>query len=233
EFLLHQEPRRALGDVARHARGGGVGAVGGAEGVVDPDVRDLRQLAGEVLVVGLFTGMEAEVLEEEDLAALEVVDDLGHALPHAVVGDDDLGVGKQLAQPLADREHGVLRDDSPLGTPQVRSQDDPGSAVERVPNGRQGGADPRVVGDPTVLERNVEIHPDEDSLPRQVQLVQGANRHLHSLPGAQPRVAIIRATSTMRLEKPHSLSYQARTLTMSSMTMVESASTADDHGVWL
>ena len=48
----------------------GVGAVGGGEGVVDVDVGQRGQRAGEAVVVRLLLGMEAQVLEQEDLARL-------------------------------------------------------------------------------------------------------------------------------------------------------------------
>jgi hypothetical protein len=50
------------------AFGGGVGAVGGAEGVVDVDLGEAGKLFGEGGVVGFFFGVEAEVFEQKDLA---------------------------------------------------------------------------------------------------------------------------------------------------------------------
>ena len=51
ELLLHQVPGRRLGHVLGDAVGGGVGAVGGAEGVVHVDVGQRGELLGEAGVV--------------------------------------------------------------------------------------------------------------------------------------------------------------------------------------
>ena len=70
QLLLDEEadrPRLALHHL-RHAEGAGVLAVGGAEGVIDVDVAELRELAGEVGVVLLLVLMESEVLQQQDVA---------------------------------------------------------------------------------------------------------------------------------------------------------------------
>ncbi len=57
----------------------------------------------------------------------------------------------------------------------MRADHDPGGpVVEEVAKRRQGGTDPRVVGDVPVLERNVEVCPDEDVLTRYVRFAYGA-----------------------------------------------------------
>ena len=65
-------PAAELLDEVGDAFGGGVSAVGAAEGVVDVDVAELGELFGEGGVVGLFFGVEAEVFEQEGLAGFEV-----------------------------------------------------------------------------------------------------------------------------------------------------------------
>jgi hypothetical protein len=62
EFALHEESEGGFGDVVGDAFGGGVSAVGGAEGVVDVDFGGACELFGEVGVVGFLGGVEAGVL---------------------------------------------------------------------------------------------------------------------------------------------------------------------------
>jgi hypothetical protein len=57
----------------------------------------------------------------------------------------------------------------------MRTDRDPCSAAaEEVAERRQRGTDARVVGDVPVLERNVEVCPDEDVLTRYVRFAYGA-----------------------------------------------------------
>ena len=58
--------------------------MGATEGVVDVDLAKAGELFGEVRVVGLFFGMEAEVLEEQHLAGFELAGHLGGDLADAV-----------------------------------------------------------------------------------------------------------------------------------------------------
>ena len=74
DLALHQQPgvgRQELGD----ADGRGVGAMGGPERVVDVDVaRTTASACGELRVVRLLLGVEAQVLEEQHLARPEPLD---------------------------------------------------------------------------------------------------------------------------------------------------------------
>ena len=65
ELTHHQEPGRALRYKSGHADGRGMGAMRGAEGVVDVDVLAAREFVGEVAIVGLFLGMKAQVFEQD------------------------------------------------------------------------------------------------------------------------------------------------------------------------
>ena len=70
--------------IVSHALGGGVGSVGSAEGVVDEYVGEAGEGGCEFGVVGLLSGVEAEVFEEEDVTGLERAsaweDDVHHRL---------------------------------------------------------------------------------------------------------------------------------------------------------
>ena len=119
----------------------GMRTVGRAERVVDVEVHSLRQLARGRRVVLRLAGQKARVLE--------------HA--NAVIGQELREPGRD----RRDRERGI----DALRTAQVRAHDDLGrAALEQELERRQRRADPRVVGDATVLERHVEVAADEDAL---------------------------------------------------------------------
>ena len=91
-------------------------------------------------------------------------------------------------------------------------------AVERVANGRQRRADARIAAHRAVLDRHVQILADQHPLAAQIQLRICAV----TLHDAFDQASVV---SSMRLEKPHSLSYQAHTFTsVPSMTLVSVAS---------
>src|SRR6185312_6936234 len=104
----------------------------------------------EVRIIGRLTGVEARVLENADPL-----------------------VRKQLSKPGLDRfqrEGGVLF----LRSPQMRADDDlGGTALQQELECRQRGANPRVVGDLSVLERHVQVGAYESALAGHVGL---ANR---------------------------------------------------------
>src|SRR5258706_10873293 len=111
----------------------------------------------------------------------------------------------------------------------MRSDHHGGALAERAFDRRRGGADAGVVGDPAVLDRDVEVGADEDALAPQVEL-----RHLLELHRGYFACANATATSSMRLEKPHSLSYHAYTFTrLPSVTLVSVASKIELAGLWL
>ena len=91
--------------------------------------------------------------------------------------------------------------------------------VERELDGRQRRADARVARDLAALDGHVQIFANQDPLASEV-LVRHA-QHFHG--AEQPYEAFDQAivVSSMRFEKPHSLSYQEHTLTsVPSLTRV-------------
>src|SRR5580658_3486553 len=93
--------------------------------------------------------------------------------------------------------------------------------VQRIPDGRERRANTRIARDRSALHRNVEIFPDEDPLVAQVRI-----RHPQDLHDTFDHAIVV---SSMRFEKPHSLSYQEKTLTrVPSMTFVSVASKIDE-----
>ena len=81
QLLFHQVAGRRRAQQPGHALGGGVGAVGGAEGVVDIEVGQAGQLPAEIGIVGFFSGMEPQILQQQDLAVAkgcgQVLDGVG------------------------------------------------------------------------------------------------------------------------------------------------------------
>src|SRR4051812_43447684 len=85
-------------------------------------------------------------------------------------------------------------------------------------DGRQRRPDPGIAGDLAAFDGHVQIFANQDPLASEV-LVHHA-QHFH---GLKPQEAFDQAivVSSMRLEKPHSLSYQEQTLTrVPSLTRV-------------
>ncbi len=76
---------------------------------------------------------------------------------------------------------------------------------------RQRRLDPGRVGDRAVLQRDVEVGANERALAGEIEAVDVAERHRGASAQRRPR-PMRRATSRMRFEKPHSLSYQESTL---------------------
>ena len=82
-----------------------MGPVYGAESVGDVQLRHGGQLLGEGGIVLLLTGIEAQILQQHDLAALQGRRLALGVLTHDVLGEDDL-LTQQPAQPL---RHGSQR----------------------------------------------------------------------------------------------------------------------------
>ena len=101
----------------------------------------------------------------------------------------------------------------------------------QLADGRAQPLDARQVGDLAVAHRHVEIGAEQHPLPRDRDAVQRPERHEPRLPYRLPSSA---AVSDMRLEKPHSLSYQLSTRTSApSTTAVWVASKVDEAAQWL
>jgi len=137
--------------------------------------------------------------------------------PDAVGGELD-GPAEQRDQPPGHRTQRVLLVRAALGASEMGHQDDARAALDQQTQRGQRRDDPGVVGDHPVGERNVEVRAHQHPPARGLE---GA----HRLFAVLHRYAIRSRPSTTRFEKPHSLSYQASTLTrVPSSTLVESAS---------
>ena len=160
EFRLHQ---RTGGRSRKTAGAGvhrGVGAVGGAEGVVHVFVAVGGERGGELGRVPGLPRVEAKVLEEKDFARLESGRRFHLVTDRRGLEADRLA--EEILKALGDRpqaEGGIRLAGRPT---QMGSDNDRGSlAARRVDRGERG-ADPAVVADRPVLEGGVEIRPQEE-----------------------------------------------------------------------
>ncbi len=96
-------------------------------------------------------------------------------------------------------------------------------------DGRRHPLDAGGIADLAVGHRHVEIDPEQHPLAAEIDVVEGSK-----VGHGQISLPIATAVSTMRLEKPHSLSYQDITRTsVPSMTLVWSMWKIDERGSWL
>src|SRR5581483_5337562 len=210
-----EEQRRERG----HRR---VGAMDGPERVVDVDVGQRREAGGEGRVVRLLAGVEAQVLEEDDLTWPQLrAPPLDRSVQDPVGGLVADGPAQKLAEPPGDGGQSRLLLDLPLRAAEVGRHHQGGPAADEFLERRQAGPDPGVVRDRSLGEGHVVVDANEDALPRDVAEV---------LEPAQPhsRLATSSTRSTSRLEYPHSLSYQPITLATLPMTIVDAASNVHD-----
>ncbi len=175
DLALHEKPGVGRQEL-RHADRGGVRAVRRAESVVHVDVAIRRQRLGELRVVGLLLGMEAQVLQEEDLAGLQATDGVLGADPDGVAGGRDR-LTQQGREVLGHRSQPERVADLALGPTEVAHEHDRGAPLEEVGDGRDGRPDPGVVLDLAVLDGDVEVDPHEDPLARGVHVADGELVH--------------------------------------------------------
>jgi len=112
-----------MGDAFR----GSVGAMGGAEGVVDVDVGQRGEGLGEGRIVGFFFGVVTQVFKQQYLAGLELAGKVGGDFADAVRGEGyvDLcaeGFVEQLAKTVSYRAERVLGIRFALGTAEMRGR---------------------------------------------------------------------------------------------------------------
>jgi hypothetical protein len=134
-----------------------VRAVRGAERVVDVRVGQVGVALRERRIVRGLPRLVADVLEHDDVA-------VGHVVDRRRERDVD---AQQLARALRHRLQAELRL-AVLRPAEVRGEDEPGPALAQRLQRRKRGADAGVVGDRAVLERDVEVDPDEDAFPAEV-----------------------------------------------------------------
>jgi hypothetical protein len=167
----------------------------------------MSHLLGELVGVLLLALVEPHVLEQHDRTR----SDVDAREPIALEG---YGHAQQVREPFGDRRERKLLVVLPfLGPAQMRHHQDLRFLVEGQVYRRQRRANARIAGHDAGADRHVQILANEDTLAGQVDI--GHFDDLHGSAPHQCHLAFDHASvvSSMRLEKPHSLSYQAQALT--------------------
>jgi hypothetical protein len=142
--------------------------MGGAESVVDVELRRRGELLREGRVVRLFARIEAEVLEEEHLSIGELSHGVVHRRPRDLARELHRST-EERGEPLRHGSQAELRRRFSFGTAEMGGDDEPGPALDEEPQSRERFPDPGVVRDRPVLEGHVEVHADEDPPPLHVE----------------------------------------------------------------
>jgi hypothetical protein len=168
ELALHQQPgicRQELGD----ADGTGMRPMGGPERVVHIQVGVRREGRGESRVVRLLLRVEPQVLEQDDLAGAHPLECVFGADAEGIACDRHVAA-QQLGQPLADRAQAKAVGDLAVGSAQVAGEDDLRPGLHERDDGRDRGADPRVILHLAVGERDIEVDAHEDALAGDIRI---------------------------------------------------------------
>ncbi len=225
QLLLHREAGIGRQEM-REALGRGVGAVRRREGVVDVEIAERRHLGRERRIVLLLAGVIAGVLHQDHPAGRQRVDRRPGGRADAVVGEGD----RRAQQPGERPGHRLQRHLGhalALGPVEMGEQHHFRALPRQRPDGRQRGLQAGIVADRAVMHRHVEIDAHQRALVLDVGVGEAAEAH-------QIRRPIATAVSAMRLEKPHSLSYQLSTDTnLLSITLVWSMWKIEECGSWL
>ena len=153
----------------RHVVDAGVLAVYGAERIVDVQVGKARQVVGERAAFGVvlarLPGVEAQVLEQRDVAILEPVDHVVGVIANRVGGERHRRV-QQLAEAGDDRRKGVPRLRRPLGRPRWAQTTTRAPRSRSALNSGDAGADAAVVGDRRAVEGTLRSERTRTRFPR-------------------------------------------------------------------
>src|SRR6516162_2428051 len=201
-------------------------------------------------IVALLARMKAGVLEAQDVARLHGVHRRRRTFADAIVRERDrpLKHGRNRRREQLERLLWI----GPFRAPEMGEQNHLAALVGNLADGRGYALDAGRVGDLAVLNRHVEIDAHEHTLAPHIGLIEGAEhvsslrarscepksaqRKGRSLPGRSVQISlpIATAVSTIRLEKPHSLSYHDITRTsVPSITLVWSIANTDECASWL
>ena len=143
-----------------------------SEGVVHVQIGKAGQRLGERGVVGFLARVKAQVLQEQEVTGAQPLDRVLDARPERIAGHADRAA-QELAQAVGDRLEAVRVVDLAMGSPQVAGHDHGRPMLQQVDEGGDAGPDPGVVGDPAVVQRDVQIGPQEDPFALDVDVANG------------------------------------------------------------
>jgi len=166
QFGGEEEAGTGHGGELGDAVGGGFRPVGGAEGVIHIDVAELGHFFRQLVVVFLFSLVQAAVFQEHHFPGL----DLEMAF-HPVIHQGHLAA-QQLGQPLGDGGHGVFRLGLAFrGAAQVGGDHHRRALFQAVADGGQGSPDAGVFRDPAgFILGHVEVGADENPFAFHIQV---------------------------------------------------------------
>src|SRR3954451_19811131 len=141
----------------------GVRSVGGPKGIVDEEIAKSSQSGGELRIIGFFAGLEARILEQEDVARAQGV---GGAFCFGANDDAERAyrLPEKLAQLARYWSHGICGVGLPLRPPEMCRQHNRRTSGKQVLNRGQCCSDASVVGHFAIAQGHVEIDPDQRSL---------------------------------------------------------------------
>ena len=142
------------------------------ERVVDEDVAERGELIDEGGVVAFFPGVEARVLQAQDVARLHRVDRRHGLLAHAILGERHRPF-EHLRNRRRQRLQRLGRIAS-FRTPEMGQQDHLAALVGDLADGRSDALDAGGVRDFAVLDRDVEIDAHEHAFAPEVGLIERA-----------------------------------------------------------
>ena len=198
-------------------------SVRGRKGVIDIKVAERGEALGELAIVFLLALVIPDVLEHGDLAGLKRIDHALRVIARRSGGEADRDPRHQLLHLGSDRTERSVRSRLALGAPEMGQNHDPTSLARNLSDGRQDAGQSGRVGNDPVLDRHVEVDADQHALALNIDSIDRpyageieavlarirlSSRRTHFVHISRPMAA---AVSFMRLEKPHSLSYQATT----------------------
>ena len=155
-----------------------VGPVRDREGVVDVNVAEPGERGDEIRIVLHLAGVEAGILQAQNVARLHGVDGRFGDFADAILGESD--------RPSNDARR---RGGDPLERilwiatfrpAEVREQDDLAAAVGDLPDRRRRALDARRVRQFAVIHRHVKIDAHEHTLALHVGVVEAAEAHFRS-----------------------------------------------------
>jgi len=202
DFLFDEETAdaRFAGHRFRNGDHRSVGAVAGAERVVDVNVGEGGEFRGEFGVALLFARLETEVFENDDVAVGQRGDFRFRVGADGVGREVDFRVRKEFAETNRRRFQRVFGVRFVLRTAEVAHQNDLTAAFEDGFDRRERHTDAAIVGDvPVFVERDVEIDANQNLLTGDVDVSDRFFRHCKTLPILFKRYVLLKVCKTTPL----------------------------------
>ena len=172
---LHEAPGRAR-QARRHGGRRSVGAVCGREGVVDIEIGKGGESVGEARVVRLLALVEAQVLQEDDVAGRERLHGGGGLGADAGGGETDRAAAKRPGERRPERCQRHGGDCFAPRPAEMGHGDDPRAPVRQLRQGRRHPVDAGGVAQRPLAHRHVEVDAHEDALAGDLDIVERPER---------------------------------------------------------